>query len=633
MSKNRKAETTAPEVEEEVEETKPTEKGKAELNKLDKKIEEAKSAAGLAVMDSRLALNKINEALEHFEELKNFRPEIEERLEEQQDDIDDAKGQFEQIEQRVQQLNGKLETFKELEKRITQSEEKLIKSESRLDKAEAGLEELLEQFKSDLQNDVEGMLGEMEELTERIATLEKVNPQEVWDKINQAVSDANGALEVCREATKKSEELKNTYKDLTESCEELFSRAEENKEKINLAVKLVNHLDDKVHRVDIGAEHQAAREDDDVELEFELQDILKVMIAHKASDLHLKPGIPPTVRLDGDLVPIGEKALNDAECRKLVFSAINPMLKQKLLSGQEIDFAYDMGEARFRFNVFLQMGMISAAIRMLLMDIPSFQDLHLPKVMEKLAQLNNGLVLVTGPAGSGKSTTLAAMVDFINQNRKLHIITIEDPIEYVHKDKSSLVTQREIGADSQSFKEALKQSLRQDPNVILIGEMRDPETIMTAITAAETGHLVLSTLHTQNTIQAVDRIIDAFSGEQEKQFRQLLATNLRAVISQRLLTRSDGDGRVPAIEVMVVTPTIASLIQDGNTKDIYQYIVQGQNEGMQTFTSSLTHLFEAGMISKEEALYRADQPTEFRFAVEGHNVSAAGAEDSLMTWL
>ena len=630
MSKNRKGENSQ-EVEE-MDDAKGARKGEIDLNKLEKRLDDIKSAAGLAMTDSRLALTKVDLALENFDDLKTLRPEIEERLEEQQDDVDALKIHLEQIDQQVQEAVKKTEGLKDIEKRIVSSEEKLDKSESRLDKAEADLQELLSKFKSDLQKDVEGLLEELEDIVQRVDTLEKVNTQDVWEKINQAVSDAQGALHTCTEAAQKAVDLKNSYTELSESYDDLLSRADDGKEKMSLAVKLVNQLEEKVRGVNIGVESQVA-EEEDIELEFELQDILKVMIAHKASDLHLKPGTPPTVRLEGELVPIGEKALSEAECRKLIFSALNPVQKQRLMAGQEIDFAYEMGEARFRFNVFLQKSTVSAAIRMLLMDIPSFMDLHLPKVLEKLSLLNNGLVLVTGPAGSGKSTTLASMVDYINQNRKLHIITIEDPIEYVHKDKSSLVTQREIGADSQSFKEAMKQSLRQDPNVILIGEMRDPETILTAITAAETGHLVFSTLHTHNTIQAVDRIIDSFPGDQEKQFKQLLATNLRAVISQRLLTRTDGEGRVPAVEVMLITPTIASVIQEGSTKDIYQYIVQGQSDGMQTFTSSLTQLFEAGLISKEEALYRSDQPTEFRFAVEGHNTSAAGAEDSLMTWL
>ena len=249
--------------------------------------------------------------------------------------------------------------------------------------------------------------------------------------------------------------------------------------------------------------------------------------------------------------------------------------------------------------------------------IPSFQDLGLPKVLEQLASLKDGLVLVTGPAGSGKSTTLAAVIDFINQNRKTHVVTIEDPIEYQHRDRQAFITQREVGTDTESFTEALRQALRQDPNVIMLGEMRDAETIMTAVTAAETGHLVLSTLHTPNAVQAVDRVVDTFAGSSQKQVRLLLAGCLRAVVSQKLLNRGDGKGRVPAVEVMVCTSTIASHILDGQTTEIYQYIQRGGELGMQTFTQSLARLVEQGLISREEALTHADQPTELRLMTEG----------------
>jgi twitching motility protein PilT len=227
------------------------------------------------------------------------------------------------------------------------------------------------------------------------------------------------------------------------------------------------------------------------------------------------------------------------------------------------------------------------------------------------------------------------MVDYINTNRKMHVITVEDPIEFYHKDKLSLITQREVGTDTSSFADALRQALRQDPNVIMVGEMRDPETIMTAVVAAETGHLVLSTLHTPNTVQAVDRIIDTFSGELQRQFRLLLSNSLKGVVSQRLLTRADEKGRVPATEVMVVTPTISSLILEGKTEEIYPYLQQGASDGMQTFTQSLLRLYEAGLINKEEALFHADQPTEFRLGSEGHSTATAStmADDTLMNWL
>jgi twitching motility protein PilT len=350
------------------------------------------------------------------------------------------------------------------------------------------------------------------------------------------------------------------------------------------------------------------------DLKFKLEDLLRVVIKHRASDLHLKANSPPTVRLNGELLPIGDKVLTEEDCRFLVLSAIPEGKKQRLLHLREVDHAHVSQGVRFRMNAFLERGWLSAAFRMVSSAIPPFAELGLPPVMGRLAGLHHGLVLVTGPAGCGKSTTLAALIDFINKNRKVHVVTIEDPIEYFHNDEQSFITQREIGTDTASFAEALRQALRQDPNVIMVGEMRDAETMLTAVTAAETGHLVLSTLHTPNTVQAVDRIVDAFQGNQQKQIRTLLSSCLRGVISQKLLQRADGRGRVPAIEVLVCTSTIASLIQEGNTKEIYQYIQQGAHEGMQTFTNSLTRLVEMGQVTREEALFHADQATELRLA-------------------
>ena len=370
------------------------------------------------------------------------------------------------------------------------------------------------------------------------------------------------------------------------------------------------------------------------DLNFSLDDLLRVVIDYNASDLHIKANAPPTVRLNGDLVPIGDRPLNEAEALYLVLSSIPKEKRTRLNHIREVDAAYVSRGVRFRLNVFLERGRVSAAFRMVSTNIPNFDVLGLPPVLARLANMHNGLVLVTGPAGSGKSTTLAAVVDWINRNRRAHVITIEDPIEYYHSDIHSFVSQREVGSDTTSFAEALRQALRQDPNVIMVGEMRDTETILTAVTAAETGHLVLSTLHTPNTVQSIDRILDTFSGDQQKQIRMLLSTSLRGVISQKLLQRSDGKGRVPAVEVLVCTSTIQSLILEGNTKEIYPYIQQGGNEGMQTFTSSLTRLLEQGLVTREEAAFHAEQSTEFRLA-NRHTEQKSGTtpSGSYLNWL
>lgn len=373
-----------------------------------------------------------------------------------------------------------------------------------------------------------------------------------------------------------------------------------------------------------------------------MEEYLRVMIKHGASDLHIKSGSPPTVRLNGRLIPVGEQKLTQQQTHDLIMSVLSPERRRKLRKHKEVDFAALLEvnqegrkvEARFRVHAFYERNNLSAAYRLLRSDLPRFEDLGLPSVLRKLATLNNGLILVTGPAGQGKSTTLASIVDYINQNRAVHVVTIEDPIEYFHEDKQSFITQREIGPDTHNFADGLRQALRQDPNVILVGEMRDPETIMTAVSAAETGHLVLSTLHTPNTVQAVDRIIDSFPADSQKQIRSQLSKSLRAVMSQRLLLRADGKGRIPAVELMVCTPAISSYILEGQTEEIYPLMARGASEGMQTFSQSMLALFNKGLITKQEAEFHADAAGEFSMAAEGHTTST-GSDDmhKINQWL
>jgi twitching motility protein PilT len=368
----------------------------------------------------------------------------------------------------------------------------------------------------------------------------------------------------------------------------------------------------------------------EVSLAYSLEDLFRVMIKHGATDLHLKAGAPPTVRLHGELVPIGTEILDEAQVRCLVLGGLPAAGRRKLRRERAVDLACSCDSARLRAHVFYQRNGLSAAYRLLRSQMPSFEELGLPPVLADFARFNNGLVLVTGPAGQGKSTTLAALVDFINANRRVHVITIEDPIEYFHTDRSSYITQREVGTDTASFLEGLKQALREDPDVILVGEMRDPETMMTALQAAETGHLVFSTLHTPNAPQAVDRIVDSFPADSQQQVRFLLSRCLRAVVAQRLLTRRDGQGRIPAVEVMVCTPTIRAYIQEGRTGDIATLMEEGGTEGMQTFTQSLVSLYQRGLIDEEEALFHADVAHAFRLAITGHTtgtVTLHGRQD------
>jgi twitching motility protein PilT len=350
-------------------------------------------------------------------------------------------------------------------------------------------------------------------------------------------------------------------------------------------------------------------------------ELLKKANESKASDLHIKVGSPPVLRIDGELTPLtSEKRVSPEDVLKVVYSVLTNEQKDSFKREKDIDFAYGVpGVGRFRCNVFVQRGSLGIVFRVIPTKIPTVEELHLPDIIKKIAMEQRGLILVTGTTGSGKTTTLAAMIDLINSNRTAHILTIEDPIEYTHRDKRSIVNQREIGSDAESFGKALRQALRQDPDVILVGEMRDFETIQTALIAAETGHLVLSTLHTTDATETVNRIIAVFPPYQHKQVRIQLASVLRAVVSMRLLPRADGNGRVPAVEVLVATTTIKDcILEPEKTKLIPDVIAQGAlHYKMQTFDQSLFSLFKEGLITYEEALRMATNPDDFALKTKG----------------
>jgi len=360
----------------------------------------------------------------------------------------------------------------------------------------------------------------------------------------------------------------------------------------------------------------------------ELNEILQVALRASASDIHLKAGLPPMFRVDGQLVPLKDaRRLPPEEVSRMAFGIMNDFQKEKFKQTNEVDLAYGVpGLGRFRVNIFQQRGTIGGVFRVIPFKIQSIEQLLLPKILEKTAGEQRGLILVTGTTGSGKSTTLAAMIDHINATETCHIMTIEDPIEFLIRDKRSIVNQREVGVDTMSFGQALKSALRQDPDVILVGEMRDLETIETALTAAETGHLVMSTLHTLDATETINRIISAFPPYQQKQVRLQLGSVLRAVVSQRLVPRADGRGRVPAIEVLLATTRVRELIEDKDrTKEIPDAIAQGHlSYGMQTFDQSLMGLLRAGLITYEEALRQATNPDDFALRVSG----VSGTSDS-----
>jgi len=353
----------------------------------------------------------------------------------------------------------------------------------------------------------------------------------------------------------------------------------------------------------------------------ELPDLLKIAVERKASDLHIKVGSPPVLRIDDKLVPLMEMPrLGQDAVVTMAASLMNAKQREKFKERSEIDLAYSMpGLGRFRVNVFQQRGTVGLVLRVIPIKILAISELNLPPVLEKIAMEPRGLILVTGTTGSGKSSTLASMIDYINSSRSGHILTIEDPIEFLHRDKKCLVNQREVGVDTPSFSEALRSALRQDPDIILVGEMRDYETISTAILAAETGHLVMSTLHTLDATETINRVISVFPPYQQKQIRLQLAAVLKGIIAQRLIPRADGKGRVPAVEVCIATATVRECVVDADkTRKLNDAIAAGVSQyGMQTFDQSLMSLYTRGLISYEEALHWCSNADDFALRVRG----------------
>jgi twitching motility protein PilT len=352
---------------------------------------------------------------------------------------------------------------------------------------------------------------------------------------------------------------------------------------------------------------------------FDVQAALQYLIEHEGSDLHLKVPSLPRIRVHGRLEPIEDsETLSDDDMEATLHSMLHdPVKLEEFAADNEVDFSYAVtGLARFRVNAFRQRGSISMVLRAIPYSIRSIEELLLPPVIRTLAEEERGIILLTGTTGSGKSTTLAAMVDHINSTQSKHIITIEDPIEYLHRDKRSVVNQREVGADTESFKRSLRRVLRQDPDVILVGEMRDEETVQTALSAAETGHLVLSTVHTVDATESINRMIDFFPPHQHNQVRAMIAGTLKGVVSQRLVPRADMDGRVAALEIMIMTGRVRDMIKDPEqTGRLHEVIMEGEFYGMQTFDQSLLAHLQAGRVSMEEALKACTHPHDFKLLV------------------
>jgi twitching motility protein PilT len=370
-------------------------------------------------------------------------------------------------------------------------------------------------------------------------------------------------------------------------------------------------------------------------IEFDFAEVLTQMVAVRASDVHLTPGFQPAIRVRGRITPMeGYPPMTQQQTRDVVYAILNNEQRKRFENEQQLDFAYSIpGVARFRVNCYFQRGSVSAAFRHIPAEIKTLEELRMPSILADFTRKPRGFVLVTGPTGSGKTTSLAAMIDLINREREDHILTIEDPIEFMHAHQKCIVNQREVGTDAPDFALALKAALRQDPDVILVGEMRDPETIATALTAAETGHLVFATLHTQSTAQTVDRIIDVFPAEQQGQVRMQLSIALQGIITQQLLPTADGAGRICACEVLVPTPAIRNLIREGKTHQIYSAIQTSGSTGMQTMDAALAQLVRQGKITRKLAEARAAVPEELvrLLGTGGMNAEAPQYESAAAT--
>ena len=349
-----------------------------------------------------------------------------------------------------------------------------------------------------------------------------------------------------------------------------------------------------------------------------MSELFIMMHEKNASDIHITAGATPMLRIDGDLIQTPFEKLTPEMCQTLIFSLMTDAQRQRFEATNELDFAFGIkGMGRLRMNAYRQRGVVGAAIRSIPSKYKTFEELNLPPVVYELMKMTKGLLLITGPTGSGKSTTLASMIDYLNEHRNYHIITVEDPIEYVHTHKKSIVNQREVGADTETFGAALRHVLRQDPDVILIGELRDLETIGAALNIAETGHLVFATLHTNSAAGAIDRIVDVFPPHQQTQIRTMLSMNLQAVLSQQLLPRSSGAGRVPAVEILIATPAVCNLIRENKPQQIPASIQTGGNVGMQTMDQALKELYGAGLITYADAINRSFNPDDLKKLIHG----------------
>lgn len=541
------------------------------------------------------------------------------------------------------------------------------------EKNSLALEEKLEEKSSSLKSEVEEIKSSLDSLRESLD-----GADQVADKLKTVYADVE-ALQT------RLDGYAPKFEDAIAKAEESQSEIDKHLSAIKMAMRLVEQLDERVRDIGKSAEAVTAAAANAVEaapqiaatvaqaasaaasaggvapkaaisepieeeepipaitenLGYDLDDILQVVISHRASDLHLQVGNTPTVRLSGDLVPVGDTKLAQDDTKALIYPAMTREQRREVKKGHEVSFAHVASDGtRFIVNAFLERGNLSANFHMLRTEVLDFDVLGLPPILKKLSLYQSGLIILTGPTGSGKSTTMASIVDYINNNRKCHIVTVEDPIEYYHKTVNSLITQREVGTDTQSFNDAINMAMRQDPDVLVISDIKDADTLMAATTAAEKGFLVIAAMNMPDTVQAVRRMLSTFTGETQRQFRLLLASCLRGVISQKLITRADDKGRVPAVEVLVVDMAVSDSILNDNLEGLAAYLQQGSVEGMQSFNQSMSALYSRGLIAKDEEQFHEEQPPVQDFSgvdAEIHLQEQPSTEmndnDTIMNWL
>ncbi len=643
---------------------------------------EAKSAEFVSVKEETSAeLQKLSAANDATtEKIETLETSLGERLDALKEEVSQAStfAKSEDFENYKVEQGVALET---LEERIKTENEGLrsdfssLKEElnSENEKNSLALEEKLEEKSSSLKSEVEEIKSSLDSLRESLD-----GADQVADKLKAVYADVE-ALQT------RLDGYAPKFEDAIAKAEESQSEIDKHLSAIKMAMRLVEQLDERVRDIGKSAEAVTAAAANAVEaapqiaatvaqaasaaasaggvapkaaisepieeeepipaitenLGYDLDDILQVVISHRASDLHLQVGNTPTVRLSGDLVPVGDTKLAQDDTKALIYPAMTREQRREVKKGHEVSFAHVASDGtRFIVNAFLERGNLSANFHMLRTEVLDFDVLGLPPILKKLSLYQSGLIILTGPTGSGKSTTMASIVDYINNNRKCHIVTVEDPIEYYHKTVNSLITQREVGTDTQSFNDAINMAMRQDPDVLVISDIKDADTLMAATTAAEKGFLVIAAMNMPDTVQAVRRMLSTFTGETQRQFRLLLASCLRGVISQKLITRADDKGRVPAVEVLVVDMVVSDSILNDNLEGLAAYLQQGGVEGMQSFNQSMSALYSRGLIAKDEEQFHEEQPPVQDFSgvdAEIHLQEQPSTEmndnDTIMNWL